>query len=149
MKTLVGAFNQEKALVGALSVIVKSLQTFVWSSSCKLHRLLSLSHGFRGNLARFYLLVRGKKSRKWPNLYRRSTFMFHSLTEAEALLIFGESYHYICLIFRRLHNIWRGDVLAGSAGGGGWGKMKDGNMGASSRIIFISDIRLTNILLCK
>ena len=28
-----GAFNQEKVLVGAFSVIVKSSRTFVWSSS--------------------------------------------------------------------------------------------------------------------
>ena len=33
MKALVGAFNQEKALVGAFSVIVKSSQIFVSSSS--------------------------------------------------------------------------------------------------------------------
>ena len=33
MKALVGAFNQEKALVGALTVIVKSSRTFVSSSS--------------------------------------------------------------------------------------------------------------------
>ena len=33
MKALVGAFNQERALVGAFSVIVKSSQTFVSSSS--------------------------------------------------------------------------------------------------------------------
>ena len=33
MKALVGAFNQEEALVGALSVIMKSSRTFVWSST--------------------------------------------------------------------------------------------------------------------
>ena len=33
VKALIGAFNQEKALVGAFSMIVKSLQTFVSSSS--------------------------------------------------------------------------------------------------------------------
>ena len=31
MKVLVGAFNQEKALVGAFSVIVKSLRNFVYN----------------------------------------------------------------------------------------------------------------------
>ena len=40
--TLVGAFNQEKALVGAFFVIVKSSWTFVWSSftNCHLHSCL-------------------------------------------------------------------------------------------------------------
>ena len=33
VKALVGALNQEKALVGAFSVIVKSSRTFVWSST--------------------------------------------------------------------------------------------------------------------
>ena len=32
VKALVGAFNQEKALVGAFSVIVKSSQNFVYPS---------------------------------------------------------------------------------------------------------------------
>ena len=42
MNALVGAFNQEKALVGAFSVIVKSSQTFVWSCTAQsfLSRLL-------------------------------------------------------------------------------------------------------------
>ena len=33
MKALVGTFNQEEALVGALSVIVRTSRTFVWSST--------------------------------------------------------------------------------------------------------------------
>ena len=33
MKALVGAFNKEKALVGAFSVIMKSSRTFVWNCS--------------------------------------------------------------------------------------------------------------------
>ena len=32
-RLVVGAFNQEKALVGAFSVIVKSSRTFFWISS--------------------------------------------------------------------------------------------------------------------
>ena len=32
VKALVGFFNQEKALVGAFSVIVKSLRPFVWKA---------------------------------------------------------------------------------------------------------------------
>ena len=35
MKALVGAFNQEKALVGVFSVIVKTLRAFVCSSTSK------------------------------------------------------------------------------------------------------------------
>ena len=47
MKALEGAFNQEKALVGAFSVIVKYLRIFVWSSNTHravvgLHRELRL-----------------------------------------------------------------------------------------------------------
>ena len=80
MKAVVAPFNQEKASVGAVSVITNlRMELF---EALKLHRLLGLSHGFRGNLLRFYLLVRGKKSRKWPNLYRSPTFMCHSLTAA-------------------------------------------------------------------
>ena len=42
IRTLVGAFNQEKALVEAFFVIVKSSWTFVWSSftNCHLHSCL-------------------------------------------------------------------------------------------------------------
>ena len=39
-KVLVGAFNQEQALVGAFSVIVKSSRTFIPSSSVGRYRAL-------------------------------------------------------------------------------------------------------------
>ena len=44
VKALVGAFNQEKALVGAFSVIVKSSRTFVWSSSRYPSQIISRDH---------------------------------------------------------------------------------------------------------
>ena len=42
MKAQVSTFNQEKALVGAFSVIVKSLRIFVSSSSCLLYLVSSI-----------------------------------------------------------------------------------------------------------
>ena len=42
---LVGTFNQEKALVGAFSVILKSSRTFVWSSSAPAF-LIVVSSGY-------------------------------------------------------------------------------------------------------
>ena len=44
VKALVAAFNQEKALVGAFFVIVKSSRTFVWSS---IYQTAGISVGLR------------------------------------------------------------------------------------------------------
>ena len=55
MKALVGAFNQEKALVGAFSMIVQ------------LHRLIDLRHYHRLRLSDLQVLEPGVLVHSWPH----------------------------------------------------------------------------------
>ena len=82
VKTLVGAFNKEKALVVTLSMIVKSSRTFVWSTS-------ALGPRGKGGISYFYQVLSLPRERvkkevlyKWQDTWN---LLYASLLAASLL----------------------------------------------------------------